>query len=77
MESKIIIVIADDWEGLYVNGRLIEEGHKVKRSELIQTMKEFNTFNVEEKWLNNEGIEVVESLGSMPKKYLEIIQYTD
>ncbi|MOA10828.1 hypothetical protein D3C78_1307350 [compost metagenome] len=72
---KINIVIADDWEGLYLNNRLIEEGHKIKRLELVGVMKEFNTFDVEEQWLNNAGIEAVERIGSLPSKYDDIARY--
>lgn len=74
---KISIVIADDWEGLYLNNRLIEEGHKIKRLELVSVMKEFNTFDVEEQWLSNEGIEAVEHIGNLPNKYEDIARYIE
>jgi hypothetical protein len=30
-QAELVIVVADDWEGLFVDGKLIDEGHKLGR----------------------------------------------
>lgn len=68
MENQLIIVSVDDWEGIYYQGKLIDEEHQIRRFRLIEIMKEYNTLNVVEVWLSSEGEEYVQDRGCMPKK---------
>lgn len=37
---KIRIMTFDDWEGLYINNELVEEGHDIRLSTLVRIIKE-------------------------------------
>ncbi len=54
---KVDIVTGDDWSGVYVDGRLKEEGHSVDPYRLLLTLGvEFQTHTVDEDWLTEEGL---------------------
>ncbi|RNB59389.1 hypothetical protein EDM57_04400 [Brevibacillus gelatini] len=72
MENKLWLVKGDDWEGLFNNGLLIDESHEILKSELVRYMQEYNTLDVEFLWLNNDGIEWLHDVGSLPLKFDEI-----
>lgn len=53
---KIDYVYADDWCGLYVDGKLEYEGHSLDPYHVFVALKlPFNEFAVNEDWLCDEG----------------------
>ena len=62
MADSIILADGDDWEGLYFNGVLITEGHRVTIKDVVMVIQnvESANFSYEEKeadskWLADEG----------------------
>lgn len=69
--NNAILVKADDWEGLFVNGKLVEEGHEL--NEGISRVKYFNKLaktygfklsEMEEAWVTDEYDEELSDTGS-------------
>ena len=77
MENKFIVVTLDDWEGLYCEGKLIVDDHEIRRESLVRLMKQHLVFDVEFKYLNEEGERIVKESGSMFGTYEEARQYLD
>lgn len=77
MENKFFIVGLDDWEGLYFKGKLIEDDHEIRRENLVRLMKQYGVLDVEFKYLNQEGEQVVQESGSMFNTYEEAKQYLE
>lgn len=60
-------VIGEDWEGIYINNELENEGHSIRFGEGFELISEyindvagvskidFNTYEVSQEWLENEG----------------------
>lgn len=66
---KINYVTGDDWQGLYVNGCLIEEGHTIRITDLLEILKDrklltFDYHEIDQNYL--------EDLGSLPDKFEDI-----
>nr|WP_145401598.1 hypothetical protein [Paenibacillus xylanexedens] len=77
MENKFIIVILDDWEGLYYKNELISEGHEIRRDELIRLLKEHKVWDVDFEYLNQEGQNIVQACASMFNTYEEAKPYLE
>lgn len=63
MNVRIIRVLADDWEGIYVNGILEEQGHSVAFGRLMQiiehrTVTHWVTLEVDPDWIEDEAGEL-------------------
>lgn len=81
--SKAIILQGDDWEGLYVDGKLIEEGHTLNQgysrikylSQLAKKYK-FALDDVKEQYLEDEDLEWMaeECLSGFPE-YISEFRY--
>jgi hypothetical protein len=67
--NKIIVVDSDDWQGMYVNGTLKEEGHEVRIDDISKytPISEIKVF-----CLSYYGTEELEDFGSLPNKLSEI-----
>lgn len=60
-------VIGEDWEGIYIQGLLRDEGHKIRFKDGFAFVCdyinqignvdhiEFSTYSIEQEWLENEG----------------------
>lgn len=54
--KKITIVNGDDWQGLYVDGRLIREDHRLQVDEvLISLGYDLKNLEADGKWLDITG----------------------
>lgn len=63
---KVVIAIVDDgdWEGLYVNGELENQGHSIGSHGFIELINKYKTFeSVESVYVTEE---FVENLGGFP-----------
>ncbi len=69
--SNVIHIVADDWEGLYADGKLVYEDHDVSMKVFADTLKTYGT-DCEFLFFNDEGIDWIESVGSLPAKFQDI-----
>jgi len=72
--KKAIIIQADDWEGLFVDGYLVAEGHTLNDGEsrikvLVRFSKKYNfdIAEIEEFYIEEEDEEILEDLGCFPE----------
>ncbi|WP_064199133.1 hypothetical protein [Brevibacillus brevis] len=72
MGNTLIVLTGDDWEGLFYNGKLIEEEHSIHKSELVNRMKQYQTFDVRFLWLNNMGLKWIHNEGSFPSNFEDV-----
>ncbi|PZT57418.1 hypothetical protein DN757_01820 [Paenibacillus silvae] len=77
MKNKFIIVVLDDWEGLYYKNELISEGHEIRSKELVGLMKQHKVSDVDYEYLNQEGENIVQACGSMFITYEEVKPYLE
>jgi len=53
---KITLVRADDWKGLYLDGKLVDEGHRVDTIDVLHALGiEATQFWANDEWLSNLG----------------------
>ena len=50
--KKITLVRADDWRGLYIDGKLVEEGHRVDTIDVLTRLG----IDAEQFWANDEWL---------------------
>ena len=67
-------VEGDDWAGLYINGNLKCEGHRIRINEGIETIRDYvNDFSVNLNLINFTSYEVdqdwLEDRGDLPSKF--------
>lgn len=72
--NDAILLKVDDWEGLYINNILVEEGHNLEqgydRIEYFVRIQEQYNFDINElkvKWLEDDDEELISSTGGFPK----------
>lgn len=75
-------VVGEDWEGIYVNNVLVDEGHKIRFKDGFETICkyinevesvdsiEFSTYDIDQDWLEDEG-GLPEKFEDIPSKLLE------
>ncbi|MCK5291273.1 MAG: hypothetical protein KAR39_04555 [Thermoplasmata archaeon] len=52
----VLVTNYNDWEGFYVDGKLIMEGHRVRREKMLKHMGiTLNTIETKEGWLEDRG----------------------
>ena len=68
--SAFVIAQADDWVGIYVDEVLIEEGHSVPLFAALKTALDTEVESVEEKWVNQQWIELN---GSLPRDMSDVV----
>lgn len=62
-EIKLVEVYADDWAGMYANGKLINEGHSLRLCDMIEWLSDKGPVHIvsydcrpaHENWLNRIG----------------------
>lgn len=64
--KKIVFITADDWEGLYIDGTLVAEGHNIPRHELMRALgfEDYKSLSADYEWLSERG--------TLPKKLSEV-----
>lgn len=56
MSKEITIVSGDDWQGLYVDGKLVDEGHSIQLDTFARIMGiDLNEKEADFDWLEKEG----------------------
>lgn len=79
MEQNEIIVLntqCGDWEGLFINGVLISEGHTLgegnQKKFWLKVFKQYNVDDITEKYLCDEDDEFLNDVGSFPQTIKEL-----
>jgi hypothetical protein len=60
MKRTVTVVRGDDWSGLYIDGVLVEEGHRLGVEDVLEVVRHLGPFDVEtvdadQEWLESEG----------------------
>lgn len=71
MNPSLIICDCDDWEGIYINGRLEYEGHTIHNGIWIGLINKYGAFrqNVKSYWISEDYLH---DRGSLPDKFEDI-----
>lgn len=82
MKNHAIIVGADDWEGLFVNGMLVDEGHTLndgmsRKKYLSKICKEYDLEldEILEGYVTDEYEELLNDVGSFHQKLADVDFY--
>ena len=70
-----VLVKSDDWEGLYVNRKLWEEGHHIDLDIIKKACKKFNfdIGDLEEYWVSDKYYEnVLSEIGNYPDSFDDV-----
>lgn len=72
LKPEIVLIKADDWEGLYVNGQLEEENHILYAQDILKVLAQLGLIDYLSKscdatWLEDEG-ELPEQLSEVKLK---------
>ena len=75
--KRILILFADDWEGLYVDGKLIEEEHSLGESDILFLLKlseelGFTSDDITLKNIIEDDERELVQVGSFPQKLSEL-----
>lgn len=70
----VVLVKSDDWQGLYINNKLWEEGHHIEFSMIIDRCKKngVDISDLEEVWVSEDYQEKLEDMGNFPDSYDEV-----
>ena len=53
---NIKIMTADDWEGLYIDGKLVMENHSLRVEDVLEACQvKFDSHWVDDDWMCNRG----------------------
>lgn len=64
-QKKIVIVNGDDWQGIYINGKLYYEGHSIPNHIVLEALDApYETTECDSNWL--------EECGNLPKNLEEV-----
>jgi hypothetical protein len=79
MSNKAILLKVEDWEGLYINGELVQEGHTLNEGTsrvkyFIKLAKKYNfkIEDMEELYCTEEDEESVMDWGNFPKNIKDL-----
>lgn len=72
MSKKIIIVTnGDDWEGLYLDGKLITEGHSVSPRDICNALNiNMELVELSSEYLGEKISNLPKDFSKIPKKYI-------
>ncbi len=51
VDKKLIIIRGDDWEGIYYNGKLLEQGHSIQFDKVLEKLG----YIVKSNYIENEN----------------------
>ena len=73
-KNKVALVQSDDWEGLYINKKLVKEGHtlnegnsRIKYFVKLAKQYNFNLEDLEEFTISEEDKEETNNIGCLPE----------
>lgn len=72
---KAVLVKADDWQGVFIDGELSYEGHEINFRDLKEICKhnKLNISDIEEKWVTDDYYDrYLSRYGSFPNNLSEV-----
>lgn len=72
---KAVLVNADDWQGIFIDGKLDYESHEINLRELKEICKrnKINVTDIEEKWVTDDYYdEYLGRYGNFPNDLSEV-----
>ena len=77
--NKAVLIQSDDWEGLFVNGKLVQEGHtlnegtsRIKYFNKLSEKHNFNIKEMEEYYVTEDYENYLYDNGCFPKLLSEV-----
>lgn len=69
-----IIIRADDWEGLFVDGKLVYEYHEIERATLRKLCKEYDIkfTEIQEAWVTSEYEDHLNDVGGFDENLSDV-----
>ena len=67
--STMTFVRADDWEGIYINGKLVEETHSIENIAAVNIAIRHKVTTVETKWCD---LDWIHDEGNLPQKLEDV-----
>lgn len=74
-KREVTIVNADDWKGLYIDGKLVFQNHSIRISDLVECLEEAGIklgFELTEGELTEDGYERIQDEGCLPDDLEEV-----
>lgn len=54
--NKLVFIVGDDWEGMYQDGVLVQEGHRLRISDVLRQLNvPYLRFSADQEWLESRG----------------------
>lgn len=79
-KDNVKVIKADDWEGLYINGKLIDEGHTLNEGDErvlyfadLAKRCNFDLSHIKFYWIDDEDEQHLENLGNFPEDIDKLI----
>jgi len=70
MKQHVVIAIGEDWSGVYLEGRLVFEGHSLRFIDVLRELGfDVNVIHPDQTWL--------ESIRNLPDNVKDIVVYFD
>lgn len=75
-EMQVVYAQGDDWNGLFINGKLAMEDHQLKQKDIQAVLKENNALGVEMEF-KEVSMEWMWEVGSFPSDISEVVWLGD
>lgn len=62
-----LVTNCNDWEGLYINGELVDQGHRINIKKWIGKITDLEEMEVTSEWLGEEVGNLPDSLEDIPE----------
>ena len=73
METDVVIVDGDNWSGLFINGKLVEEGHSLTAHDVVSALIGHTIGSYKRKWAD---IDWLQDIGNFPSDLNDVV-FTD
>ena len=67
--SKMVIIRADDWEGIYIDGKLETEGHSTEPYDAVKIAIRHGVSSVESLWCD---LDWIHDEGNLPRNLSDV-----
>lgn len=56
MDRRVVIALGDDWSGLYIDGKLVHEGHNIDETWMASLLSEHLGIDMTAEWVDLDWI---------------------
>ena len=75
--NEVVVVRADDWSGIYINGYLQYEGHSIDDDYWISLLKRAGVNIFDDNYESDEAYKVIQNYGRCPQTINEWIKLAE